>query len=370
MAYKWTEKEDAVLYEMYNAGDLAAMQVKVKEVSGHERSFSAIKSRANKLGLHMRRTWANEEIEILKANYGQIALEDLSERIAEVSGMKRSPDSIVNKANELGLYYPNRWTPEEIECLETWYGNTPIHFLAKRVSKIKGYTRTEYAVKEKLVRMGLTNSKHESGKLSARELADLIGTTGHRVARWIKSGLLKGEKRATFKTKKIWLVKPEDFWHFAEENKDLLDFSKIEPFSIIPEPEWVEQARKESFYKYPKKTYNRWTPDEDKLIEQYHKQGKNDDEIAQLLKRTPSAVRCRIEVLMNRGLIPKKLILIRWREVEVQMMYELEKQGFTDAQIAEELGRTTDQIESKRRRLKLKGEYEGIKNKRWTRKNA
>ena len=56
-----------------------------------------------------------------------------------------------------------------------------------------------------------------------------------------------------------------------------------------------------------------------------------------------------------------KKINIRWKPIEVEIMYKLEKQGKTDSEIAEELGREIYHIRDKRKRLKRNNEYRGYK---------
>ena len=56
-----------------------------------------------------------------------------------------------------------------------------------------------------------------------------------------------------------------------------------------------------------------------------------------------------------------KKINIRWKPIEIEIMYKLEKQGKTDSEIAEELGREIEHIRDKRKRLKRNNEYRGYK---------
>jgi hypothetical protein len=368
----WSKEEEDLVRENYRKMDTHDLAALIEEKTGKKRGTRAITSKANHMDLGSGFYWTPEEVDILKACYDRIPDEEIAEKILKVTGNVRTVDSIQNKANKIGMYKANKaWTPEEIDCLETWFGNTPLHLLAKRVSKISGIPRTEEAVHAKLIRMGLSDSVQNTGKLTAQELCSIIGVTHHCVTRWIKKKMLRGEHRATLRTKKHWLIKIEDFWKFAEANKNLIDFSRIEPLSLIPEPEWFEEERRKDFYHFPKKHYKEWTPEEVHKLLVLYKRKMSNEEIAKELQRSEVSVRTKIYKMINNGQLHKNIIVqLPWREVEIELMYKLEKEGLTDPQIAEELGRTEMQIASKRRRLKDAGKYKGFKNRKVRVKNA
>lgn len=255
------------------------------------------------------------------------------------------------------------WTQEEMDFIEQHVGKMAIPTLAKRLAEECGNVRTPTAVHVKLKKMGITNIRRETGRMTANELATLIGTDIKVVIRWIRKGLLKSVRRAAcFKTKN-YLISVENFWEFAEKNKDQVNFYKIKPNIIIPEPEWVEAERKKDYYAVPKKHRTAWTPSEDRVLVTMKKEGYSLEDIAKRLNRSVPAVKGRKERLVTKGVIPNERINIRWREEEIEMLYRLEEKGYTDERIAYELGREVYHIRMKRQMLRDAGKYKGTKKK-------
>ncbi|MGG4288340.1 hypothetical protein ABEW81_11140 [Priestia megaterium] len=256
-----------------------------------------------------------------------------------------------------------RWTPEEIEFLEKHVGKMMLSTLAKRISEKFGTERTGQAVSKKIWKLGIGNTKVESGRITANGLAHVIQVQHKTITRWIESGKLKSVKRAVRFEKKMHLISVKDFWEFAEQHKDRINFSKIEPKSLVPEPEWVEEERKKDFHNI-KKQYRHWTEEEEKKLVSMIKSGYSYKEIAKELKRGESSVIKKRDRLKAEGVeVPDQLITIPWKEEELQLMLQLEKQGYTDAQIAYELGREAIHVQNKRIRLRRAGKYQGLKKR-------
>ena len=256
-----------------------------------------------------------------------------------------------------------RWTPEEVEFLEHHVGMMMLPTLAKRISEEFGNDRTPIAVKVKLQKLGITNIRRETGRMTVHELANLIQKDYHQVKRWIVNGYLKAVKRTVcFKTK-YYLISTEDFWEFAKNNKKRVNFHKIKPNTLLPEPELVEIERKRDYHYVPKNERKSWDSLEDNLLISMRKAGYSTKEIAKRLERSMKGVQRRREKLIKQGRMSYEKIHLNWRDEEVEMMYELEKKGYTDQEIAYELGREAYHISDKRRCLRNTGKYKGFKNK-------
>jgi len=131
----------------------------------------------------------------------------------------------------------------------------------------------------------------------------------------------------------------------------LINFAKLEPFDLLPQPEWVELERRRDARKIPRRQQKPWTPEEDEQLIALMKWGYGNKEIAERLDRSEKAVQRRISRLRAKNIIPKKKIVIRWTDEEVRIMQEMEQQGYSDEEIAYELGREVDHIRDKRRRM-------------------
>lgn len=255
------------------------------------------------------------------------------------------------------------WTQEELEFLEQHVGMMMIPTLAKRISEEFGNDRTTTAVKVKLNKLGITNIRRETGRMTVHELAVLIRKSPHTIKRWIENGYLTAVKRTVCYKTKYHLISTEDFWEFAETHKDLLNFHKIEPNILLPEPEWVEEERKKDYHARLKSSREQWELSEDNILISMRKAGYSTKEIAERLGRKARGVQRRREKLIKKGLMEPEKINLYWRDEEIETMYELEKKGYTDQEIAYELGREAQHIADKRRCLRIAGKYKGFKDK-------
>lgn len=255
------------------------------------------------------------------------------------------------------------WTGKEIEFLEQHVGKMTIPTLAKRLTEECGYERSATAVYTKLKRLGITNMYQETGRMSANELAGLVGVDYHAVKRWITKGMLTAVKRKVVYERQHYLISTENFWEFAEKHKEHVNFLRIEPNSIAPEPEWVAAERKKEYYDMPKRQSKLWDEEEDKLLISMRKAGHSVQEISERLKRTVASIHTRKTILAKQGLMPYDQVTIRWSKREIELFYKLEEKGYTTEQIAYELGREEHQVRYKRHYLRKTGQYKGSKQK-------
>lgn len=187
------------------------------------------------------------------------------------------------------------WTVEEIEFIKENLGYMKVSTIAKKLE------RTEASVTVKMKRLGFSNTKSFCGQLTMHELATLLKVDGKSVKLWIENHGLPFTKRATRATKKFYFINPVDFWQWAYDNKDRIDFSKIERQCIIPEPDWVEQERltqKEIIYKH-------WTTNEITVMLNLIKGGKTFRDIGENLNRSPISIRRKYQRLTEREKVAK-----------------------------------------------------------------
>lgn len=238
------------------------------------------------------------------------------------------------------------WTPEEDAFLEEKVGKVKIETIAKKLG------RSVIAVENRLDRLGVSNTKLESGKITAAELARYCGIDSHVVTRtWIPKKGLPAVRRVTRYKRKYWLIDVKEFWKWAEQNKDLIDFSKVDTHVLLPQPDWVELERKRDYKKIPRKQLKRWTAEEDNQLIKLLNAGYSKAQIAEVLERSETAVDRRIARLKVAGKIPYEKIDVPWTEKELEMLIELERKGLSDKEIAYELGREVNHIRDKRSRL-------------------
>lgn len=245
------------------------------------------------------------------------------------------------------------WTKEEDDFLRENVGKLRLQTLAEKLG------RTVEAVDCRLCRLGIAHTKAMTGRLTANELANLVGMEQKAVLRWIRNHGLPAKRKAPKLSQIYHLISPEDFWKWAERNKERIDFSRIKPDSIPPEPEWVEEEREKDRRTIPKRRREPWTPEEEGKMQQMIALGYSYAEIAEELGRTYSGVAHRINKIQGSGKakVPRRKIAIPWTDEEVQLMLELERKGYDDESIAYSLGREKSHIVYKRSWMREKGLY-------------
>jgi len=182
-----------------------------------------------------------------------------------------------------------RWTPEEDAFLKEKMGKLSIKRMAQKLN------RTPIAVRARIYNLGLGRTAEASGLLTVSRLAKSLNVDKSIVDRWVNSKGLKTIKRVTSLKQRVNLIDPVEFWKWAEQNKDLIDFSRVEPNAIPPEPEWVKDARKAK----PKRSLKPWTTNEVAKMKQLRRMGKTYQEIAEILGRTKVSVELKYRRLMK-----------------------------------------------------------------------
>lgn len=238
------------------------------------------------------------------------------------------------------------WTTEEDHYLEDKVGKLKLETIAKHLN------RTVNAVSCRIERLGISNTKLESGKITGAELAYACGVDPHTVYDyWIPKKGLPARRKTTNLKAKFWLIDIKEFWDWAEQNKGIIDFTRIDEYSLLPHPEWVELEQQRDYKKIPKRKRVAWTDKEEQQVirmvgDSYSKQA-----IAEKLNRSEMAIQRKISKLRQENKIPFEKINLRWTDEELKIMLDLENQGFADEVIAEELGREPYHIRDKRRRM-------------------
>ncbi len=192
------------------------------------------------------------------------------------------------------------WNEEEITILEENAGFQSIESIARKLN------RTPDAVRSKLNRLGITSIRELDGSMSLMQLAKALGVSRSVVERWIEEKKLPAVKKNYYyyRNNKIqhYSIYPDEFWKWAKHNKDEINFAKIQRHTILPEPEWFEEARVKDLSK-PKNANKNWTAKEDEQLLFLYKTGQSYAHIAEYFGRSVRAVQARIGRLRkSRGL--------------------------------------------------------------------
>ena len=238
-----------------------------------------------------------------------------------------------------------KWSEEEVNFLMDYWGETSVTHIANKLN------RPESAIIARAWKMKL-GSFYCYNFLNIREISDMIGVDNKTVKRWIGLGL---------KAKKVGnlnLVKPDNLIKFLKKNQHLWNSNKLELYAFGKEYDWLKVKRERDKI-IPFNKHSKWSYEDERLLICLYKNKNNSiEDIALILKRSEKAVQRKISRLKDRGELPKRA-LVPWTEKENLMLFEMDRKGIPDTEIAWELGREVTHIGDHRRNLKNKGLYPG-----------
>ena len=176
-------------------------------------------------------------------------------------------------------------------------------------------------------------------------LARTLKTDIKVVAKWIEKFGLRAVKKVVALEREITSIKLDDFWKWAEQNKNLIQWNKFDEGDLGAEPNWTLKAREEYKKNTPKNNRKEWSNEEDTLLQSYYKLGKTYKQIGKLMGRTEHSV--------SRRLMDISVTRIQkfWSEEDKKNLEIFIQEGLTTKQIAKKLGRTIKSIEMGRTRF-------------------
>ncbi|MEC1759868.1 DNA-binding protein [Schinkia azotoformans] len=184
------------------------------------------------------------------------------------------------------------WSQEEIDYLYENVGKVNLHTIAQNLQ------RPLNGVHIKMKRLKIGNTKEQLGLFTTGTLAQVLKVDRKTVEHWIDYHDLPFKKKKTCKTRSFYFIDPNQFWIWAFEHQERIDFSKVEVNAIPPEPEWVNTLR------YQKREikgnyYRSWTTKEEKALLELRSQGQTFKSIGKVLDRTPISVEIKHGRLMK-----------------------------------------------------------------------
>ena len=242
-----------------------------------------------------RKRWTEKEDQFLRCS---VKTKSVKEIAAELN---KSVNSVYKRIKVLKLKEPayRKWTAEEDEYLINTYGKCELEKIGRYLGRNKD------SLMRRLHRLGMAKAKECLG-ITTYELAAALKIDVGSVYRWMKDRGLP-YKTAYARERTFSLIDIQEFWAWAEENKCVINFSRIEKHSLVPEPAWVDKQRKSDFYNRPLKERQKWTAIEDERIwHLYYSQGMTHKEIGKVMGRSARAVQNRlIRIRSNRQEIVK-----------------------------------------------------------------
>lgn len=239
------------------------------------------------------------------------------------------------------------WTEEEKQYLADSWGTVSLQTIVKNLG------RSEGAVINMKHRLGLGAFLNSGDYVSYHQLLQaLFGRSCERGCYrvWKRTPDFpvhrKKVNHCTFK-----IVYLEEFWRWAEENRHLLDFSKMEENILGEEPDWVKQKRKLDCRHARNYTTAPWTDAEDRKLDKLVREGKYTvDQLAEIFHRREGAVKRRMYDLCIDVRPPKNKNRI-WTDDETQQLLFMRQEGYSFEQIGKQLDRSASSCRGKVERL-------------------
>ena len=242
------------------------------------------------------------------------------------------------------------WTQEEKNRLAEEWGQYSVPTLAKRLN------RSCDAIVVMSQRLGLGAHISNSDMITFNELIKTLGIVKQGVSSCYSWCLKKytglGLKIHLHKVKNnsFRMVDIDEFWEFAEKNRHLFDFSRLEENALGAEPSWVKIKRAEDFKRtFKVKPHNsQWTEAEDReLLRLVRAYRYTYHEIAAKLHRSEGAIQRRVNDLGIKERPLREDPHSTWTQQQLQMLGRMMKAGANYETMSEAIGKSTKAIRGK-----------------------
>lgn len=236
------------------------------------------------------------------------------------------------------------WTKEEIQYLTDNYGEKSYKTISKKLN------RSITAIEIKARRLKLGSFLECGDYITWNQFQGAIGNStgcGYKTKSWIQNRNFPTHTKKV-RNNSFRIVYIHEFWKWAKDNQDLLDFSKMEENILGVEPDWAKEKRKRDFEKSQKIKQTPWTKDEDERLKYLLKKQKYTYmELSRMMMRTTGAIqrRCCDLNLLDRPV--KAENSIKWTESEEKILIELVTKGYGYELISEKIQKSSKAIRGK-----------------------
>lgn len=234
------------------------------------------------------------------------------------------------------------WTLEEELYLEEKFGAISIKAIAKNLD------RCFKNVRRKADDLGLGNPTEIFDGVTVSQLAAVIDVSKSTVYVWINKHGLPSVKKVFVKEKKVKCINLNQFWKWAAEHKQLLNFSRFEKYALGAEPDWVEVKRgRDKMNIAMKKKRDIWSSDDDLILRSMvNAYSYTYAEISQRLQRTEGAISVRLNVLKIKARpipVPKE----SWTAEQETLVLTMIDRGYGLNMIGDKVGRNSISVRGK-----------------------
>ncbi|GAA4827856.1 hypothetical protein GCM10023310_00650 [Paenibacillus vulneris] len=226
------------------------------------------------------------------------------------------------------------WTPQETEFLQDRWGTLSIKAIAKQLG------RNINSVKLKASKIGLGDPRMNFDGITVCQLGKALNREYSVVKSWIKRYNMPARKKIFCQESRVLVIGYDEFWKWAEQHKELMNFAKMEPNTLGPEPAWVKIKRKadnqRSQRTWQSTAWEAW--EDQRLLQLVKLPDTTYPDLAKQLNRTESSIRRRLYDL-NVKFRPVRLNNhVKYTAEQLSTLIEMATAGFGYESIAEALG--------------------------------
>lgn len=297
----------------------------------------------------MERIWTDDE----KSRLAELCAQNKSLKRIMKEFPDKSESQIRTKCKNMHIEFNKKrkkWTEEELEQFKADWMN---HSISNSRLRSKYKNRTLMALRACANRLGLPERPFDDSYLRIGDIMNEMQVPKDRVRSWIKQGL-KYKKSHIMPVK--YLIDPQDLLKFLKAHPDAYDASKVSKYIFHPEPKWLTEKRKKDAegFKSKAKSAAYYENDECEKIIALFKQGKSNKEIADALGRTEYGIERMLAIL--------NLSRKHYNDYEIEILMKYHDKILLDDLVRMLPLRTRAGIISKCEQLHLK--YRTIRKKR------
>lgn len=239
-----------------------------------------------------------------------------------------------------------RWSQDDIAYLKDNYGALSLKTLCLHLG------RSEISIRLMADRLQLGRWYHNLESITVNELAKALSVDYNTIKNWGNNyGLPWKEKR--FDEFYIKTIKIEDFWSWAETNRNMIEWDKFEKYLLGSEPAWVDEARKAKVLEKDRSMKKKsWSKSEDeKLLWMLNQHRFTYPQISAELGRTHGAIKRRMHDL---GIKLRPIYLDnkrKYSQEEIDTILSMYQKGYCFKVIAAKLNRSEAGVRGKVERM-------------------